>query len=341
LLSPVKSFGPKDPISQVIGYLRDSNLYEAFVEEGESTTIATIRDLLSVQNITTTKISALTAHVPRLNPNNSASEAALIMFEHRVRSLPIYEKGKLVGQINVKSILRKMMDTDLNLKISRIMTPNPSCVHSSDNVSKARSIMIKRKIDQLPVLKDEVLSGVISSSTIVFNLLPHTDRAILGDWRQARFDVPVERLSSLNAVTSEASDSVNDAFQNMERNSSTYSIILNLDEVQGIVTHRDFMRILAQSRSPSETSMYIVGLPEEPFEAEVTKAKFTRIVKFMRNGIPDITEARAIIKTGESKAAKKRYQVRVFMMTPRRRLSYAASGYDLPEIFDEISSWAK
>ena len=341
LLSPAKSFGPKDSVSQVIGYLRDSNLNEAFVEERESTTVATMRNMLGVQNIKTAKISSVTSQVPRLNLNNTVSDAALVMFEHRVRSLPVYERGKLIGKITSQLILRRLMVTELKVKISRIMTPNPACIGSSDAVSKARSIMNRLKIDQLPVLKGGRLCGVISSSSIVFNLLPPPDRTVSGDWRQARLDVPVESLSSLQAVTNEASDSVNEAFQNMERNSSAYSIILNLDEIQGIATHRDFMRFLVQPKSSSVTSMYIVGLPEEPFEAEATRAKFSRIVKFLSRGIQDISEARAIIKTGETKAAKKRYQVRVFIMTPSRRFSYDAFGYVLPDIFDEISSWAK
>lgn len=341
LLSPAKIFSPKDPVSHVIGYLRDSNLNEAFVEEKENTTVATMRNILGVQNIKTAKISSVTSHVPRLNLNNTVGDAALVMFEHRVRSLPVYEGSKLIGQITSQLILRRLMDTDLKVKISRIMTANPACIDPSDAVSKARSIMNRLRIDQLPLLKFGRLCGVISSSSIVFNLLPPPDRTIAGDWRQARLDVPVESLSSLQSVTNEASESVNDAFQNMERNSSAYSVILNLDEVQGIATHRDFMRFLVLPKSSSETSMYIVGLPEEPFEAEVTRAKFSRIVKFLGRGIPDISEARAIIKTGETKAAKKRYQVRVFIMTPSRRFSYDAFGFVLPDIFDEISSWAK
>lgn len=341
LLSPARSFSPTDTISRIIGYLRDSNAYEAFVEENESTAVATMRDMLGVQDITRAKVSKLMHRIPRLNSNNTVEEAATLMFEHRMRSLPIYERKKLAGQITAQSILRRAMDTDIKLKVSRIMTPNPACVESGDSVSKARSIMIRRRIDQLPVLKGGKLSGIISSSSILFNLLPPPDKMMAGDWRQARLDVPVENFSSMNSVTNEASDSVNDTFQNMERNSSTYSIILNLGEVQGIATHRDFMRLLAQPKSRSETPMYIIGLPEEPFEAEVTRAKFSRIVRFLRRGIPDISEARAIIKTGESKAAKRRYQVRVFIMTPRRRLSYDAFGYELPDIFDEISSWAK
>jgi hypothetical protein len=33
--SPTVTFSPLDPVSRVVGYLRDSVLYEAFMEEGK------------------------------------------------------------------------------------------------------------------------------------------------------------------------------------------------------------------------------------------------------------------------------------------------------------------
>ncbi len=173
------------------------------------------------------------------------------------------------------------------------MTPTPILLDMKDNVSKAKSLMVRKKVDQLLVLRDGRLNSVTTSESIVFNLLPPPDKFMLGDWRERRLDVPVENFTLAKVVTNDASDSVNEAYENMERNSSSYSIILNLDEVQGIVTYRDFMRFIADSRSSGETLMYIVGLPEEPFEAEATKAKFSRIVKLIERGLPEISEARA------------------------------------------------
>src|SRR5579863_7264876 len=116
LLSPAKSFRAGDPISKAIGYMRDAKLSEVFIEEQTGITVATIRDLLRVQNIKT-KISTIAAHVPKLNPNNVVSDAALIMFEHRVKSLPIFEKSNFTGQITSQSILRKLMETELNSRV--------------------------------------------------------------------------------------------------------------------------------------------------------------------------------------------------------------------------------
>ena len=56
LMTPVSALGALAPTSKVVGIMRKSNLYEAFIEEPERTAIVTIRDILKVTNISTTKL---------------------------------------------------------------------------------------------------------------------------------------------------------------------------------------------------------------------------------------------------------------------------------------------
>jgi hypothetical protein len=87
--------------------------------------------------------------------------------------------------------------------------------------------------------------------------------------------------------------------------------------------------------------MYMVGLPEDPFEAEATRDKFTRVVNLLRKSYPDITEARAVIKAGKTKASKTRYEVQILVKTPRKQFNYEGFGFELPGVFDGISAWSK
>jgi CBS domain-containing protein len=341
LLSPVKALDAETPMSKVIGYLKQNNLYEAFFDEKDRTGIATLRSILAVKNIVNTKLSTIMAFIPRLAPRNTVGEAAALMFEYRIRSLAIFEGGKIKGQITARAIIEKLMEAQPTTRADRFMTPDPICVDSSDEVAKARSIMIRRKVDQLPVTKEGKLDSVITSSSIVFNMIPQTERNSRADAKGGRFDVPVENFASPDIVQNDASDRAKEVFDNMTKNDETYSVITNFDEIQGIITHRDFMKMIMNARDSSEPQMYIVGLPEDPFEAEATREKFTRVIRLVRKALPDVLEARAIIKAGETKAARKRYQVQVFITTPRQRYNYQASGFELPDVFDEISSWSR
>ena len=88
-------------------------------------------------------------------------------------------------------------------------------------------------------------------------------------------------------------------------------------------------------------SVSIVGLPEDPFEAEIAKRKFETVVDRVSRSLPDLLEARSVIKTSERAGQRHRYEVEVELITPRKTTSFGASGWSLPEIFDELSNKMK
>jgi CBS domain-containing protein len=339
--APVNALTASDSASKVVGQIVESDLYEAFIEEQDRTAIVTVRDILNVTNISKTKLSTLMHYIPRLIPHNTVGDAATLMFEHRIRSLPIYQGSKLKGEITSRSIVAKLLESELDLKASAIMTPKPISLDAQDKVSKAREIMIRRKIDQLPVLKGNELHSVVTSEAIVSSILPPVDRTVKGDWRRGRYDVPVQDFANPDVVTSDVGDSLQSVFENMNKGKANYSIITGLGELQGIITYRDFMGLLLRREEEGLPMMYVIGLPEDPFEAEAAREKFQRVVQLLRRGFPDMTEARAIIKAGETKAPRKKYRVSIFIQSPYWRHNYHVFAHELPDAFDYIEKWAK
>jgi CBS domain-containing protein len=340
-LTNTETFDPRVSVAKVIGFMRERKLTEAFVEEEERTGIITLRDLLGVESITSTKASSVMSYVPRLNPNNNVGDAATLMFEYRIRSLPIYNKRKFLGKIDAQALIDKVIDSQDSIKVNRLMTANPITIEEQDDIGKARRIMIRRRIDQLPATRAGKLAGVVSSDSIVYNMLPLANRDSKGDLHSSRSKALVEDYDYPDFAQNDVRDSLRKVFQNMKKAERTYSVITSFDEIQGIITHRDFMRILTNQRPRDGIPMYMIGLPEDPFEAEAAREKFERIVKLIKRENPEIEEARAIIKAGETKSASKRYNVHVFIMSPKQRYSYEASGFELPDIFDEIERWGK
>ena len=340
LLSEAEIFPPSEGVTKVIDYLRESKLMEAFADDGDITCVVSMRDLLNVTNLTN-KLLPIMHQVPRLGPNNTVSDAATLMHEYRTRSLPIYRGRKFVGQITSPSIVAKLLDSDTPGKISSIMTPNPVCMDASESVSKAREAMIKKKVDQLPVTKEGALAGIVTSDAMVFNLNPKIDRNEKGDWLTGRYDEALGIFAQKDVHTNEITDTLREVYQNMAKSGSNYSVIVGTDEIQGIVTYRDFLTVLSKKAAVSSIPMYIVGLPEDPFEAETARKKFTGAVELLRRSVPDISEARAVIKMGETKSPKKKYEVKVFMVHPRDHYSFSVRSFELADAFDEVNNWVK
>jgi hypothetical protein len=123
---------------------------------------------------------------------------------------------------------------------------------------------------------------------------------------------------------------------------ATYCIITQFDEVQGIVTYRDFMKLVAEEVVKADIPVYIVGLPDDPFESEQTRTKFIRSIETLRRTMPSIEEAHAIIHTREGpERDRRRYEVTVTLLTPGSNLSYSSTGFELANIFDDVHQHLK
>jgi predicted transcriptional regulator len=147
LVEPIVFFDASDPVSHLIGNLKESKSYEVFVEDKSRTASVSFRELLNVENIASTKLASIVLPVPRIEVTDSILYIARLMFEHKIRALPVYKNEKVLGKITSRSIIKSILESTRNSKVSlvEIMTPDPICIKTSDSVAKARSMMLRKK----------------------------------------------------------------------------------------------------------------------------------------------------------------------------------------------------
>jgi CBS domain-containing protein len=332
------------PVSKVIGTLKEFDAYEAFVVEASRIGMVTMRDLLRVKNVLTRKTSTLVTHVPKLAPEQKVGEAARIMSEYRIRALPIMDGNNLVGVIQARSILTVMKNSEIGgLSVDKAMMSHLVTVDESTSAMKARNLMIRRDIDHLPVVGSKGLRGMLNSSHIVFNMIP--SESPRKDTRipesQRRLDMPVKALMDQEALWCNATEKITAVLDLMMQRKVDYCLVKVWEELQGILTYRDLMSLLVE-KPETQVPVYMVGLPEDPFEAEAAKTKFTRIVNMLSRTRPSIEEARSKIKSEEREGKeRRRYEVSVVIKTTKRVYNFSETGWDLPAIYDIISSRLK
>jgi hypothetical protein len=81
---------------------------------------------------------------------------------------------------------------------------------------------------------------------------------------------------------------------------------------------------------------YIVGLPEEPIEADEARMKFERLSAELCKVYPYIEEVRAVVKSKKPGKTHARYEVSVEVYTPRERHAFTETGYNLATVFDSM-----
>lgn len=93
-------------------------------------------------------------------------DARRLMAEHRIRHLPVVERGKIVGILS---------DADLGphvgqlprTKVNGAMTANPTCVAPDVDAAVAARMMLEHRVRALPVVDGETVVGIISASDIL------------------------------------------------------------------------------------------------------------------------------------------------------------------------------
>jgi CBS domain-containing protein len=316
--------------------------------------------------------------IPTLTDRDNIGHAARIMSLYRLRTLPVIEShhGDIIGQISARGIMKAMHNNDITgsettetiskastaaigntdissminrISSSNIMTPNPTTIAPKDRVSTAKGIMIRHRIDHLPVVEKQkrgpvALKGMLTSSHILGIMIPseRIGRKSIGiESKPTRLSLDISGIMDKNNIlVSKVDDSLNLVIDSMLKMNSTYTIVKSFDEIQGIITYGDIIALLGE-QIEEEIPTFMVGLPDDPFDAELSKSKFTNLIKLLRRVSPEIEEARCHMKLRNIQGERRRYEVDVSIITPYRQHTYTNIGWDLAKMFDQMSDSLK
>lgn len=335
-------FNSNENISKILGTLIKINNYSVYFKNGNKITAINLRDILSAREVHSQKLNSIAKSTPTIEEDSNIRRAAGLMSLYRLRSLPVIEDGEIIGQITTKSIVKSMEHTDIKIRSTKIMTANPISIHENDLVLTAKNLMIRHRIDHVPIVEDS-LKGIITSFDIAKILLTadNNDNVYRGLTEHTRpLEFPAKGIADKNTITSSVDDSIAKVIQLLNSNNSTYSIVTLGNEIQGIITHRDIISLLGE-KVEEDVPAYIIGLPDDPFASELAKTKFNALVKFLKKTMPDLEEARCRIRLSTVRGKTKKYEIEVSIFTPTNRYSYTNEGSDLATIFDQMKDSLK
>ncbi|HEX5921623.1 MAG TPA: CBS domain-containing protein [Nitrososphaeraceae archaeon] len=332
-----------EPLSKIISTLIETDSYDVFIELSGKVAALNIRDIIGAKDIKTTRPSLVGKIIPELNRKSVVGEAARIMSHYRMRTLPVVQNGRIEGQISARRIVdlinKQLVGNKLKINASNIMTGDPLVIDSHKTVSAAMSIMKRRRIDHLPVVDNGLLVGIITSSDIMKVMSPSErigKKSIGINNTEDSLSIEVSGLANDDVITASVDESLQGVCDRMISAGSSYCIIKVWDEIQGIITYRDIVALLGE-KIEEDIPMFIVGLPDEPLDAELAKSKFANITKFMRKIHPDIEQARCHIKLRRVLGSRKRYEIDVHVRSTHGNISYTNVGWDLAKLFDEMN----
>lgn len=103
-----------------------------------------------------------------ISPTEKVAAADLLMVRNNIGGLPVIENEKLVGIITQKDIMLSRFSISVGgLHVEDLMTRNPITVNPETSIEEIIEIMITKKIERIPVIKDEKLVGLVMHGQIL------------------------------------------------------------------------------------------------------------------------------------------------------------------------------
>jgi len=117
----------------------------------------------------------MTRNLMTLSPEASVAEALALCRERRIRHIPILEEGRLVGIVSdrdLRDASPALGDPERTkalqkIRVGEVMTQEVTTIDPQDFIENAAQEMYELKIESLPVVAEEGLLGIITSSDMM------------------------------------------------------------------------------------------------------------------------------------------------------------------------------
>jgi acetoin utilization protein AcuB len=117
----------------------------------------------------------MTGNLATLSPEASVAEALTFCRERRIRHIPILEDGRLVGIVSDRDLRDaspalgdpERARTLRKIRVGDVMTREVITVDPQDSIENAAQQMYELKIESLPVVAEEELLGIVTSSDVM------------------------------------------------------------------------------------------------------------------------------------------------------------------------------
>lgn len=112
----------------------------------------------------------MTRNVKTVRTDDTVLEAVSKMNKFHIGSVVVVNNDRPIGIITERNILEKIVETSLDpasVRVRDIMSRPLVTIESNASVDEAIDIMVKKSIKKLPVVEENKLVGILSTSDIV------------------------------------------------------------------------------------------------------------------------------------------------------------------------------
>ena len=190
----------------------------------------------------------MTQQLTTLPDSASINDAIDIILTKKVGGMPITDSdGVLVGIVTERDVMKVLVTEKVDLTVNDVMTTSLRVTDPDCPIGSVTRDMTSHRFRRLPVVSNDVLYGIITTSDIMKYLGNKKvfDQMVTGDIAEV-MSLPVRNLVSGNLFTTAPEKGINEAAREMlDKNVGALPVIENARLV-GLITEFDMVRALGR-----------------------------------------------------------------------------------------------
>ncbi len=294
------------------------------------------------------KIKNFIQATPTLGDHASVIEAADMLFKSNSDLLPVEQDKRIIGVVQSLDVANLGMGLDelQKYKVQDVKFSKPKIIQKDDPVSVAISVMYTQKTDHVPVFDKGKLYGILSYRDLMrkyLNWSPKRDNSAKFNknipTKSARVDsssfgsLPVHNFSTnSNLLTIQPSQKLKVAVSKMVKHKVSDLLVMQGNELQGILTMRNILKVIGALKIPRVDNIKFVGLSK----LRITKPQVEAVKKIASNEAFKIQrllkqefELSVHIKDYSKEGKQQKYSVHLHVTSPKVNLTVQQEDWDL------------
>ncbi len=321
---------PNDRLSSVIPKMKDAKIHTAPVtnERGKLVGVVDYRELLRRRAPLGSRVSSVMLPPHSLTLNMDLDTVVRRFYEVRLREYPVVdESGKLIGIIPRFNLLKAIEGYVSGLKVSEYMANPPIIISPSDDVARARWIMVKHGIGRLPVVDGNRLVGIITLTDLIEKIyyvsIPRRSRRGEVSGEEEFLAAPVGNVMSTNVYSIRPEDNLAKAIDEMVSRRVTGLVVVNdSGSVVGVLSGSDVLKAYMDSRKVKQplTAKLQIDDSMKPLIERVVNNHLEKIAKLV-----EVIDFKIDVRSRDS---GRRFEVSVRLKDRQRLHTASAMAYD-------------
>ena len=246
----VITIGPEETVVSAAKTMSENNVSCILVvDNGNVVGIVTEKDFLTRiadkdRNLDEIAVAeTMSCPVESISPDLSVFDASAIMEAKHIKRLPILAGKRLVGIVTQTDLTRALTSYCIWKDVAEIMSSDVAVVQTKATVAEAAQIMSSHNISCIVALEGNEVQGIITERDLLKRVIaPQKDPA----------HINIEEVMSSPVTTIPPNYSVFSAYKTMDRMHVRRLVVMENEQLCGIVTQTDILRVTKKKLQEEE-----------------------------------------------------------------------------------------